>query len=123
MNGGEEVAGQFIEALREAAQVFHAAEEAFDQIAFAVELFIIGLRCSRIGPVWNDRDGAIIGDRLPVGRTVIGLVGTNGEWRHRVVQKLWQDRPVMGFATRQDEVEWSSQSIDHGMELRRAAAA
>jgi hypothetical protein len=40
-----------------------------------------------------------------------------------MVQKLWQNGAVVNLATCQDEVERSAQSVDHGMELRRAAAA
>lgn len=36
MDGDEEDSGQFVEALREAAHVFHAAEEALNQIALAI---------------------------------------------------------------------------------------
>lgn len=123
MDGGEVVSGQFVEALGEAAQVFHTAEEALNDVALAIEALVVWLWLQCVRAIRNDRHGAIVDDSLPVRGAVVTLVGTDGEWRCRVVQQLRQDRPIVNLTARQDEVERSSQPVDHGMELRRAAAA
>ncbi len=66
MDGGEEVSGHFVEALGEAAQVFHAAEEAFDDIALTVEPLVIRLWFQCVGAVRDDRHCTIINDGLSV---------------------------------------------------------
>lgn len=123
MDGGEEVSGQFVEALSNAAHIFHPAEETLDQIAFSIQPLVIRLWFQCVGAVRNDWHRAIIGNSLPVTGAVVALVSADGEWRGRVVQQLRQNGAVMNLTAGQDEVERSSQSIDHGMELRCAAAA
>ncbi len=123
MDGSKVISGEFVEALRQAPHVFETTEEPFDQIAFTIKPFVVRLWASGIRPVGNDRHRAVIPDRLPDMLAIIGLVGTDRERRGRVGQQPRQHGGVVRFASGQDEVERSSQSIDHGMEFRRAATA
>lgn len=66
MDGGEEVSGQFVEALSNAAHVFQTAEEALDQIAFSIEPLVIRLWFQCVGAVGNDGHRAIIDNGLSV---------------------------------------------------------
>ncbi len=76
MDGGKEVPGEFIEALCQASQIFHPAEEPLHQIALTIKLFIIGLWTYCVRAVWNDRHRAIIDNGLPVRGAVIRFVCT-----------------------------------------------
>ena len=66
MDGGEEVSGQFVEALSNAAHVFQTAEEALDQIALTIEALVIRLWFQCVGAVRNDGHCAIVDNGLPV---------------------------------------------------------
>lgn len=66
MNGGEEVSGQFVEALSNAAHVFQTAEETLDQIAFSIEALVIRLWFQGVGTIRDDRHRAIVDNCLSV---------------------------------------------------------
>ena len=62
MNGGEEVSGQFVEALTETAHIFHAAEEAFDQIALTIQPPVIWLSFHLFRVVFPAACGVVLWD-------------------------------------------------------------
>lgn len=113
----------FIKPLGDAAHIFKAAKEAFDDIPFAIKPYVVGNLLFIRGPARDNRDRAIIFDRLTNGAAVIGLVGADRQRRRSVPQKFGQCRCIMGLAACEHEFQRSSPSINHGMELRCAASA
>lgn len=113
----------FIKALGDAAHIFKTAKEAFNDIPFSVKSCIVRnlffIRC----PAWDDRDCAVITDRLTNSAAVIGFVGANRQRRRSVPEKIRQRGRIMGLAACEHEFQRSSASIDHGMELRCATSA
>ena len=119
----EEVSGKLVKALGETTHIFHAAKEPFHQIALTIKPFVICPGAGCIGAVRNDWNRAFVNNGPSIRRAVVAFVGTYCQRRPWVVHKPGQDRSIMNLAARQDEVEWSSQSVDHGMDFRRATAA
>lgn len=113
----------FIKALGDAAHIFKAAKEAFDDIPFAIKSLIVRNLLFVCGPAGDNRDRAVITDRLTNGAAVIGFVSANRQRRRSVPQKFGQCRRIMGLAACEHEFQRSSPAIDHGMELRCAASA
>lgn len=113
----------FIKALGDAAHVLKAAEEAFNDIPFPIKPCIVRDLLFIRSPARDNRDRAIIFDRLTDGAAVIGLVGADRQRWRSVPEKFRQRGRVMRLAARKKEFQRSSASIDHGMELRCAASA
>lgn len=113
----------FIKALGDAAHIFKAAKEAFDDIPFAIKPYVVGNLLFIRGPARDNRDRAIIFDRLTNSAAVIGFVGANRQRRRSVPEKIRQRGRIMGLAACEHEFQRSPASIDHGMELRCATSA
>lgn len=123
VDGGEIVSGKFVKALRETTHILKAAEEAFDDIALAVKPFVIGLGIFVVRAIRDDRHGSVIANGLTHMLAVISFIGANGQGRGQVIEKFRCGKRIVAITRRQREGERSSQPVDHGMELRRAAAA
>lgn len=113
----------FIKALRDTAHIFKAAKEPFDDISFVIKPCVMRDLLLIRSSAWNNSDRAIVFDCLTNGAAVIGFVSTDRQRRRFMAKKRRQDGRVMRLTTREYELQRSSASIDHGMELRRAASA
>ncbi len=113
----------FIKTLSDVAHILKAAKEAFHDISFAIKPLIARDLFFVCGSARDDRKSPIIHDGLPDGAAVIGFVSADRQRRLFMSQKFRQDRRIVGLTTRKNEFQRSSLSIDHGMELRRAASA
>ena len=78
VDGGQEVSGKFIKALRETTHILTATEEAFDNIALSVKTLVVQLRMFGVGFIRNDRNSSIISDSSSNMLTVVSFVGCNG---------------------------------------------
>jgi hypothetical protein len=94
-----EVDCSFLEAGCEPSHVFHFAEEAFDDVALGVEIFVVGDRFSRIALRRNDGDGTFIGNLLPDLAAAVGFVGNNGEWLIVPVEKCIHHLAIVQIST------------------------
>lgn len=93
----------FIEALGDTAHIFETTEETFDDISFTVKPCVVRNLLLVCSPTRDDRDCAVITDRLTNGATVISFVGTDRERRCAMPQKIRQCGRIMRLAARQDE--------------------
>lgn len=113
----------FIKSLSDTSHILKAAKEAFHDISFAIKPLFARDLFFVCGSARNDRNSTIIHNGLPNSTAVIGFVSADRQRRRFMSQKFRQDRRIVSLATRKNEFQRSSPSIDHGMELRRAASA
>ena len=62
-------------------------------------------------------------DLLMHSLAVVSVDGGDGNRRVVHIERLSNDPTVMDLATSRDEVQWPPFAVDHGVDLRRAAAA
>ena len=71
----------------------------------------------------NDRQGTFIFNLLTDFLAVVGLVGSNGQWRSGGVEDVANDLAIVDLAARYREVQRAAFAVDDGVDFRRAAAA
>jgi hypothetical protein len=123
MGCSQKIRGEFVEARRDASPVLDAAEVVFDLMPAAVEAFrTIGFLAG-VSAARNDRQGAVVLDRLADLLAVVGFVGGDGERRARRIEHLIDDLTVVDLPARDDEVQRSAPAIDDRVDFRAPAAA
>ena len=103
MERGKEVAGEFIEAGGDTTHVLASAEEAFDDVAQAVEALVVELRPLGGDPGGDDREGTVIADGLADSTAVISFVGNHRQRGGGMDEQFGEDGRVVRLATGDDE--------------------
>ena len=122
MNERQEGLGKLVVARGNASELLDAAEEAFDQVAIAIQMPIERARIASIGSRRNHGLPALRADRGDEGIRVLALVGDDGA----AGKPLDQRRGLIDIgklARRQDDPQRVAQGIDRHMQLGAQPAA
>lgn len=121
MNERQEGCGEFVVARGDASKVLDASEEAFDQIAVAVDMAIEGTLGKSIGA---GRDNGLCAGRLDLRNEMIGIVALvrdDGLCR-QVLDGLGRTIDVGNLPSRENHPQWVAQGIHRDMQLGRQPA-
>lgn len=123
MDHGEEVSGELFVAGGDAPKVFEFAEEALDEVSFAIEplgeaeLFFSAALGGNVG------SRALVLDLRPDAVGVVSLIGQDDDARGQSVEQPFSDRPVMGLSRRQTDPDREPLGVDDDVDLRRETAS
>lgn len=122
MHSGEKISGEFVVACGDGAEVLEFVEEAFDEIALAVEREVAIARGLAVGLWGNDRGDAAFGERLDQRISVISLVADQGLWIDAVNQRLCASQ-IVSLPRGEHQIDGIAQGIDKGVYLGGQSAA
>ena len=123
MDHREEVLSEFVVTGGDATEVLELAEEAFDQIAFAVEHLAEAGFPFAIGFGRDIGHRALCLDQIADAIGVIGLVGQNDGARIETIKQAERRGAVVSLAGGQAEPDREALGIDDGVDLGREATA
>ena len=122
MGGSQEVRCELVEPRSDTSPVLDAAEVIFDFVPASVDAFrTIGFLAG-VSAARNDRQRAVVLDRLADFLAVVGFVRRNGERRARRIEHLIDDLTVVDLPARDDEVQRPALAIDDRVDFRAPAA-
>ena len=122
MEAGEEISGGLFVTGGDAPEVFDDIEEAFDEIAFAVECEVA---VAFDAAIRFGRDHHLDGARRQAADETVGVISLVGEQglRRDFGGQRFGLGDVVGLPTRETDRQGISQGIDDGMNFRGQAAA
>ena len=123
MDHREEVLGKLVVSGGDAAEVLELAEEAFDQVAFAIEPLAEAGFPFAIGFGGDVRHRTLRFDQVADTISVIGLVGKNDGTRIETIEQAECGGSVMGLPRCQTEPDREPLGIDNRVDLGREAAS
>lgn len=116
-----EVCQQLVIARGDTAEVFEFVEEPFDEIAFLVEIAIIGVRSAPVGSWRDDGDGTGIEDGVVEMLGVVGAVGNDGV-AGKPLDQVGRVQDFAAMARACLQADRIAESIGGGMDLGAEAA-
>lgn len=122
MDHGEEVFGELVVTGSDAAEVLELAEEAFDQIAFAIERFAEAWFPFAVGFGRDVGHGALRLNEVADAISIIGFVGQNDGVRIETIKQAICGRSVVRLTRCQTEPDRESLGVDDRVDLGREAA-
>ena len=122
MEEGEEVAGGFVVAGRDAAALFESREQTLDVVAFAIELLVIRPLDFAIALGRNHGLSAAGVDRLQHLVAVVAFVGDDVPRRESLQQRRSLS-DVVRLSRRQQKLDGVAEPIASGMNFRSESAA
>jgi hypothetical protein len=102
--------------------VLELVEEAFDEVAFAIEREIANSRELSIGLWWNHRSDLAAGERLDQRIGIVGLVADQGVWVGAIEQRFCASQ-IVGLPGRDHQVDRIAQRINKDVNLGGQSAA
>lgn len=123
MDHGEEVGRELVVAGGDTAEVFELAEEALDQVAFAVEPFGKARLPLSVNLGRNVGRGALLLDQRAEAISVVSLVGQHDRAGAEMVEQLVSDLAVMRLASGQPKPDREALRVDDGVDFGREPAA
>jgi hypothetical protein len=121
-NETHEVDEQLVVSGSDAAELFELVEEAFDDVAFFVEVDVVGTLDLAVS-FWRDDDlGAGLGDPVDEMVGVIALVG-DGRARGDAVDKIMREGDVIALARGADQSDRIAKRIAGGVDFSAQPAA
>ena len=120
--GGEEVAGELVEAGGDATELFEFTEEALDQVSAAIKGGLDG--ALELDPALGGdvRLSACGGDEVEDCAAVVAAVGHKGPGGGKARQKLGDGGFVGALAGREEQAHGQTVLIDHGVDLGAQSA-
>ena len=116
MNTGKEIPGKFVVACGDGTEVFELVEEAFDEIAFAVERVVANTLYFAVG-LWRDHRGDFaLGESVDQRIGVVGLIGEQGAWIGAVDQRLRAGQ-IVRLPRGKHQFNRIAQGIDQSMDF------
>lgn len=122
-DGGEEVSGELVVACGDGAEVLELVEEAFDEVALAIERGVDGALNLAVALGRDVRGGAVGGDQLENGAGVVAAVGDCVAGRAEIGQQRGHGGFVGGLARAEQEAQWQAAGIDDDVDLGAQSAA
>jgi len=122
-DGGEEVSGELVVAGSDAAKVFDFVEEAFDEVALAVEGRIDGALNFAVALGRNMGLGAVLDDQREDGAGVVAAVGDGVGCGLQAGEQIADGGLVGGLAWRDREADRQPLAIDDDVDLGAQSAA
>jgi hypothetical protein len=118
----EEISGEFVVACRDSAKVLEFVEEAFDEIALAIEREVAAARCLAIGFRRDHRDDLSFCERVEQRIGIVGLVAEKGRWIGPFEQRLCATQ-IVGLPGREHHIDGVAESIDQKVDFGGQSAA
>ena len=97
-------------------------EEAFDEVAFAVEREIAGPLDLAVGLGRDDRNDSPLRESADEPVSIVRLVGKQGIWLGVLDQQLGTSK-IMGLAWRKDQLDGIAQGVDEHVNFGGQSAA
>ncbi len=117
MDGGQEVAGELVEAGCDAAEVFQLAEEALDEVALTVERRVDGSLELAVAACRDVGLPSGLAHQIDDSLSIVAAVGDESAGRRKVGQKGWREGLVGGLARRDDEADGQALLVHDGVDL------
>ena len=122
MGSGEKISGKFVVACGDGAKMLEFVEEAFDEIAFAVEREVAAARGFAIG-LWRNHGGdlpLVEGGDQSVG--IVSLVAEEGLGVGAFEQRFGTSQ-IVSLPWREHQIDGIAQRVDEGVDFGRQSAA
>jgi hypothetical protein len=116
-DGGEEVAGEFVVAGGDPSEVFEFVEEAFDEVALAVEAGINGAANLDVALRRDVGAGAVGLDEQDQALGMVAAVGDDGRGETDPLDQFGQGGFVGGLPRRQQQSARQAVLVDDGVDL------
>jgi hypothetical protein len=122
VDSGEEISGELVVAGGDGAKVFEFVEEAFDEVAFAVEREVAVTWGLAIGFGWYHGGDFPAVKCVDEWISVVGLVADQGLWDEAVDQRL-RTSQLVGLPGREHQRDGIAKSVDERVDFGRQSAA
>jgi|ERR1700748_758076 hypothetical protein len=111
MDASEKISGELVVTRCDSSKVFEFVEEAFDEVAFAIEDEIARQWKRAAGVGRNDRSDLPVGQGFDEGVGIVGLVANQGR-RIEIREQRFCTGEIAGLAWRKHQLHGIAQRID-----------
>jgi hypothetical protein len=122
VDSGEKISRELVVACRDGTKVLEFVEEAFDEVAFAVECEVASPRKFAVGFWRNHRGYSPLSESVDQLICVVSLIAKQGI-RIDAVDQLLRASQIVGLPRREHQFDRIAQGIDERMDFGRQSAA
>ena len=122
LHSGEKISGEFVITCGDGTKVLEFIEEAFDEVAFAVEREIARSRGFAVGLGRNDRSNSSLGEGVDERVGIVRLIADQSIWIGGVDQRLSASK-IVSLAWREHQLDGIAQGVDERVNFGGQSAA